>query len=121
MNRFLIKHPVVGWVSVESEAVIPSTDRAWRAKLDATIQEMKLKEKYSFKMEFEGEHYLAMILPGMEDHSERREGPHPSDYKHDRWHSYSTFFFPQNDREEAELKAESSKKEKQEIRLKFSA
>lgn len=103
MHRFLIKDPTVGWVSVESENYIPRDDRAWRAKLDETIQMMKFKEMYSFSMEFKGEHYLAMIRPGMENHSERTDEAHKYDYKHNAVHSYSKHFFPQSDLDSKDL------------------
>jgi hypothetical protein len=95
VHRFLVKDPDVGWVSIESESHIPINDRAWRVKLDQQIAEMKLKDKYSFSMEFKGESYLAMILPGMERVNEEvREGPHPSDYDASRLHSYTEWLMP---------------------------
>ena len=116
MNRFLIKDPELGWVSVESETRIPTEDRTWRAKLDQMIAEAKFKEQYSFTMEFKGESYLAMILPGMERVNGENEGPHPSDYKADRWHSYSPFFFPQSDLDEAAMKSATAEDAKNQIK-----
>jgi hypothetical protein len=121
VHRFLVKDPDVGWVSIESESHIPINDRAWRTKLDQQIAEMKLKDKYSFSMEFKGESYLAMILPGMERVNEEvREGPHKYDYDPKRLTSYSKWLFPQNDIEEAALKIENASERKQAL-LKFAS
>jgi hypothetical protein len=118
VNRFLVKDPDVGWVSVESESYIPTGDRAWRAQLDMKIQEMKFKETYNFSMEFKGETYLAMIVPGLECVNDEVGKPHPGDYKHDALNSYTKWLFPQNDAEEEALKIENANERKQAL-LKF--